>query len=114
MDSSTSEIFLSGRAEFQKACILANRSRENFRMLCEFYKSFLDGNLGRRFCIDGHCTTIYMIEVSFDGSEWGATPRMFHTKEEAEKEAEVLKHKYYFISQCRITPRNLKEEGKNE
>ncbi len=114
MDSLASDIFLSGASEFQKACVQAKRSRDNFKIICELYKSVLDGNVAKRFCIDGHCIPIFMVEISFDEFKWGATPRIFYTKEEADKEAETLKHKYSFISRCRVITRNMEEETRNQ
>ncbi len=46
----------------------------------------LDRNIGRRFCIGEHCRAIFMVEIKF-GDEWGATPKQFYSKEEAETEA---------------------------
>ncbi len=83
-----------------------------FERTCELYKSILDANLGNRFCIGPHCKTVYMVEIKTDSSnKWGATPRMFHSQEEAEKEVEVLKQKYpSFVTECRIVTRRIKEE----
>ena len=89
------EIFSNNMSEFQKACVL--------------YKSMLDNNYGKKFCIDTHCTTIFMVEINYDGSKWGATSKIFYSKEEAQKEAEVLKVKYPFISECRVITRREKE-----
>ncbi len=65
---------------------------------CELYKSILHGNY---ICMNGHFKTIFMIEIKFPGFDWGSTPKIFYTREEAEKESEYLKTKYSFISQCR-------------
>jgi len=114
MDSLASEIFLAGGSGFQKACMQAHRARDNFKKICESYKWFLDRNFDGRFCIDGHCETIFMVEISFDGFEWGATPKIFSSKEEAEKEAKILKHKYSFLSECRVVTRNIEEEERRD
>jgi hypothetical protein len=54
-----------------------------------------------------------MVEIRFDGCNWGATPKIFYVKEEAEKEAEVLKLKYPFLSECRVITRKMEEKEKN-
>ncbi len=59
------------------------------------------------FCVGEHCDTIFMVEIKFDGYDWGATPKIFSRKEEAEKEAEELKSKYEFVSECRIITRKV-------
>ncbi len=112
MDSLASEIFVRSASEFQKACVQTSRSRDTFRMICELYKSILDGNAARKFCIDGHCTTIFMVEILFGDFEWGATPKTFYIKEEAEEEAEALKVRYPFLSGCRVITRNIEDEEK--
>jgi len=104
----------SSRSEFQKACVQANRSRENFKIICEVYKSFLDGNFAGKFCVDGHCRAIFMVEISFGDLQWGATPKKFYSKTDAEKEAEVLKLKYPFISEFRVVTRNIEDEIKKD
>ena len=93
-----SEIFSNNVLEFQKAC--------------QLYKLMLDKNFGKRFCIDGDCKTVFMVEVRQDGSKWGATPKIFYAKEEAEQEAEVLKLKYPFLSGCRVITRRMEEKEK--
>jgi len=79
-----------------------------------FHDLVPDGNLAGRFCIDGHRTTIFMVEVSFGDFQWGATPKTFYSKEEAEKEAEALKRKYRFVSECRVITRKVEEEKKRD
>ena len=93
-----SEIFSNNVSEFQKAC--------------ELYKSMLDKNFGKRFCVDGDCRTIFMVEIRLDGCKWGATPKIFHNRGEADKEAEILKLKYPFVSECRVITRRIEEEKK--
>ena len=73
------------------------------------YKTFLDRIYTGRFCIDGNCDTIFRVEIKFDGSDWGATPKLFHRKEEALKEVEALKIKYPFISEYRVISRKIEE-----
>ncbi len=104
-----SEIYSNSVSEFQKACLWSNRSRNNFKNICELYKSVLDANFTGRFCTDGNCKTIFMVEVKYDGSKWGATPKTFYSEEEAEKEVETLKIKYPFISKFRVVVRKEKE-----
>ena len=99
------------RSEFQKACVQANRSRDNFKIICEVYKSILDGNFAGKFCIDGHCSAIFMVEIKFDGNNWGATPKIFYSEAEANVEAELLKVKYPFISECRVITRQIQEKS---
>ena len=82
-----------------------------FQSICGLYKSMLDKNYGGRFCIGEHCKTVFMIEISFDGRQWGATPKVFNSKEEAAEEAEVLKQKY-FASEYRIITRKVEENRK--
>ncbi len=55
--------------------------------------------------IDGDCRTIFMVEIKLDSSKWGAIPKIFYSKEEADKEAEALKLKYPFFSECRVVTR---------
>ncbi len=106
-----SEIFSNSLLEFQKACVWANKSRNNFANICELYKAILDGNFTGRFCIGDHCKTIYMIEIKFDGCKWGVTPKTFYSEEEAEREVEALKIKYPFISDFRVVARKEKEKN---
>jgi len=94
------EIYFSSVLEFQK--------------LCGLYKSMLDKNFGERFCIDGDCRTIFMVEIKLNGSEWGATPKIFYSEEEAEREAQVLKVKYPFVSECRVITRRVEEKEKKD
>jgi hypothetical protein len=42
------------------------------------------------------------------------TAKIFYSEEEAEKEAEVLKLEYSFVSECRIEARRMEEKEKNE
>ncbi len=111
MNSLGSEMFVNSRLEFHKACVQANRSRDNFKTICELFKSLLDRNFAGRFCVDGHCTKIFMVEIKFDGNNWGATPKTFYSEAEAKVEAELLKVKYPFLSECRVVTRKEKEEN---
>jgi hypothetical protein len=70
----------------------------------------LDKNFGGRFCLDGHCKTIFMVEIKYDGSNWGATPKVFYSEEEAKLEVEMLRQKYPFISELRVIERKEKEK----
>jgi len=94
----TSETFARNVLEFQK--------------ICGLYKSILDRNLGGTFCLNGHCRTIFMVEITLDGSQWGATPKMFDTEAAAQNEAKILKMKYSFLSGCRVITRKLEENSK--
>ena len=110
MKSLGSEMFVNSRLEFQKACAQAKRSRDNFKTICELYKSLLDRNFAGRFCIGDHCTKIFMVEIKFDGNNWGATPKIFYSEAEAKVEAELLRLKYPFLSECRVVTRKEKEK----
>jgi hypothetical protein len=90
------QIYFDNVSEFQKACVL--------------YKSMLDRNVGGRFCIGEHCRTVFVVEILMDNSKWGATPKIFYSREEAEREIEALKVKYSFVSECRILTRKEKED----
>ncbi len=83
-----------------------------FKDICELYKLMLDKNYGRRFCINGHCKTIFMIEVKVgnSNSRWGGGPRIFYSRDEAERQVEALKVKYPFVSEFRIVTRKIEEE----
>ncbi len=83
-----------------------------FKNICELYKSMLDKNYGGRFCIGSHCKTIFMIEVKVGNSNnsWGGGPKIFYSREEAEKQIEALKLKYPFVSEFRIVSRKIAEE----
>ncbi len=102
--------FLSSSLEFQKACVWINKSRNNFKSICELYKSMLDSNFSGRFCVGERCKTIFMVEIKYDGSKWGATPKKFYSEEEAKGEAEALKVRYPWISECRVISRKEKEK----
>ncbi len=80
-----------------------------FEKVCMLYKSILDKNLLGKFCFGEHCRTIYMVEITIDGKRWGTNRMIFQTKEEAEKEAKVLKLVYPFVSDIRVITRQEKE-----
>jgi len=80
-----------------------------FQSACEIYKSLLDRNLGNRFCADEDCKTVYMVEITNNGSTWGATPKIFSSQDQAEKEAQGLKEKYHFVSESRVVMRKMHE-----
>jgi len=83
---------------------------ECFQSACEIYKQVLDRNLLDTFCGNEHCEMVYMVEVKYGGSRWGATPKIFYDKEEAKKEAEAFKVKYPFVSEWRIVTRRMAEK----
>ncbi len=80
-----------------------------FQNACETYKQVLDRNVVNTFCSDEHCETVYMVEMKYNGSGWGTTAKMFYSKEEADKEAEALKVKYPFVSECRVIARRMRK-----
>ncbi len=57
-----------------------------------------------------HCRKIYMVEISFNDGDWGATPNRFCSESEAEEEIERSRCKYPFISKFRIVRRKEKDE----
>ena len=65
----------------------------------------------RKKCTDGDCNTIFVVEIRQAGSEWGATPKVFGSEEEAEKEAERLKKQYPFLDGCRVVSRRIEEKS---
>ncbi len=83
-----------------------------FKKICELYKSILDKNYRKRFCINGHCKTIFMIEVRVGNSNnsWGGDPNIFYSREEAEKQVEALRRIFPFTSEFRIVTRQVEEE----
>ncbi len=87
-----------------------------FRNICVLYKSILDKNYGERFCIGSHCKTIFMIEVKVGNgnNSWGGGPKIFYSKQEAEKQIEALKLKYPFVSEFRIVTRKISEEKEED
>jgi hypothetical protein len=105
-----SEIFSKNLSEYLNACRQGSKSRYNFRILCETYKAILDSNFSGTFCIGEHCKTVYMVEIKFDGSNWGATPKIFYSEAEAKAEAEQLRLKYPFLTECRIVTRKIEEK----
>ncbi len=94
--------------KFQGGCLQFNKAKRNFGTICELYKSILDSS--RRFCNDGHCKTVFMVEIKFDGNNWGATPKIFYSETEARVEVELLKLKYPFLSECRVVTRQIEEK----
>ena len=69
-------------------------------------------NFGEKFRINADCGTIFMVEVKLDGCKWGTTPKIFHSAEEAEKEARILKQKYPFVTRWRVITRRIEQEIK--
>ncbi len=94
---------------FTRASEIFSESVQLFQNACESYKQLLDRNLLNPFCRYGHCEMVYMIEMKFNGSGWGATPKILYSEEEAKKEAEALKVKYPFISEFKIITREIDE-----
>ncbi len=92
-----SEIYASNLLEFQKACGL--------------YKSILDKNLGGIFCLNDHCRTVFMVEITLDGNRWGATPKMFDSEEAAQNEGGEIRQKYPFVCGCRVITRKIEENS---
>ncbi len=90
-----SEIYSNNILEFQKTCGL--------------YKWFLEKNFRKRFCTDGDCRKIFMVEICISNFKWGAFPRMFNSEKEANQEIESLKHKYPFISNFRIVEKKERD-----
>jgi len=94
---------------FTRASDIFSDNVKFFLNACEIYKQVLDRNLGEAFCTDVQCKTVYTVEIKHNGSKWGATPKIFCTKEEAKREAEALKVKYPFVSECRVITRRMEE-----
>ena len=104
------EIFSKSASEYLKARRQGNRSRYYFGTHCEIYKSILDSNFSGGFCVGKHCKTIFMVVIKYDGSDWGATPKVFYSEKEAKLEVEMLRQKYPFISELRVVERKEKEK----
>ncbi len=94
---------------FTRASEIFSENVQFFQNACEIYKQVLDRILLYTFCRYGHCEMVYMIEMKFNGSRWGATPKILYSEEEARKEAEALKVKYPFISEFKIITREIGE-----
>ncbi len=96
--------------EFAQASKLFNENILFFQSSSQIYKSFLDKNLRKRFCVGEHCKTVFMIEVKIR-DKWGSTPKIFYTKAEAEKELARLEDEYLFlpIFEFRIVTRKEKD-----
>ena len=69
-------------------------------------------DFGEKFRIDKDTRTIFMVEVKLDGCKWGTTPKIFHSSEEAEREAKILKQKYPFVTRWRVITRRIEHEIK--
>ncbi len=105
-----SEAFATSIVQCREAYEQERKRRYNFGVICETYKSILDSNFSGRFCFGRHCKTIYMVEIKYDGSKWGATPKMFYSEVEAKAEAEMLRQRYPWITELRIVTRKEKEK----
>ncbi len=68
----------------------------------------------RKKCADGDCQTVFVLEIRQPGSEWGTTPKVFSSKEEAEKEAERLKEQYPFLEGFRVVSRKIEEKSNKD
>jgi hypothetical protein len=55
-----------------------------------------------------------MVEIRFDGYNWGATPKTFSSEEQAKLEAETLRLKYPFVAECRVVTRRIEEKEKKD
>ncbi len=104
-----SEIFSKCVLDYQKFSNSPNERRRHFRRGQIVYKTILDRNLLGKFCMGGHCKTVYIVEIRYNGSVWAATPKMFYSREEAETEIEIFRKKYSFIDKFRIVERKEKE-----
>ncbi len=51
---------------------------------------------------NGDYEATFVVEIKINSSEWQTTPKIHHSQEDAEKEAEAIKLKYPFIRECRI------------
>ena len=94
--------------ELARASKLFNENILLFQTASQTYKSILDKDLRKRFCVGDHCRTIFMIEVMIS-DEWGATAKSFHTEEEAQKELARLEYEYPDMFKFRIVSRKEKD-----
>ncbi len=94
--------------ELGRASKLFHESILYFQEASQTYKSFLDKDLRKRFCVGEHCKEIFMIEVMIFG-DWGATAKTFHTEEEARKELARLENEYPEMFQLRIVSRKKRD-----
>lgn len=68
----------------------------------------------RKKCAGRNCKTIFVLEIRQPGSEWGTTPKVFDSKEEAEKEAVRLKKRYPFLNGFRVVSRKIEEKNNKD
>ena len=94
--------------ELSRASRLFHENILFFQAASQTYKSFLDKDLRKRFCVGEHCREIFMIEVMING-EWGSTAKTFHTEEEARKELARLEYEYPDIFEFRIVSRKKRD-----
>ena len=94
--------------EFAQASKLFNENILFFQSLSQMYKSFLDKNYRKRFCVGEHCKTVFMIEVEIQG-KWGSTAKTFYTEAEAQKEIARLEQEYTDNFRFRIVMRKEKD-----
>ncbi len=80
-----------------------------FQKSSQLYKSHLDKDLRKRFCVGEHCKTVFMIEVLIDNKWEGSTAKTFYVEEEAQKELARLEDEYAGIFKLRIVSRKEKE-----
>ncbi len=94
--------------EFAQASKLFHENISFFQRSSQIYKSILDKDLRKRFCVGEHCKAVFMIEVMI-GNKWGATAKTFYAEEEAQKELARLEDEYPGIFKLRIVSRKEKE-----
>ncbi len=94
--------------ELGRASKLFHENILYFQEASQTYKSFLDKDLRKKFCVGEHCKEIFMIEVMIFG-DWGATAKTFHTEEEAQKELARLENEYPEMFQLRIVSRKKRD-----
>jgi len=94
--------------ELARASKLFNENILLFQTASQTYKSILDKDLRKRFCVGDHCRTIFMIEVMIS-DKWGATAKSFYTEEEAQKELARLEYEYPDMFKFRIVSRKEKD-----
>ncbi len=94
--------------ELARASSLFRENAWLFQKSSQLYKSHLDKDLRKRFCVGEHCKTIFMIEVMIF-NDWGSTAKTFHTEEEAQEELARLEYEYPDFFKFRIVTRKEKD-----
>ncbi len=95
--------------EFAQASKLFHENILFFQRSSQIYKSILDKDFRKRFCVGEHCKTVFMIEVMIDNKWAGSTAKTFYVEEEAQKELARLQDEYAGIFKLRIVSRKEKE-----